>query len=274
MKIAIEAGGFTPGEADQLRRAMATFKRTGTIGNYSKRMIEGMVAQGYDARLRRTLLQADRRVRRIRLSRKPCRRPSRCWSMPPAGSRPIYPDVFCAAILNSQPMGFYAPAQLVRDARDHGVEIRRGRRQSSPTGTARWRRRPSIRRGSPARHAEMRGVIRTRHAVRLGFRQIKGLAEKRHGAVRRSGAAPATIRCAMSGCAPASTSARSSGWPRPTPSARSASTGARPCGRCARSTRQERRRAPAAVRPARDPPARQRAGDQAAGNAARRACHP
>ena len=73
MKIAIEAGGFTPGEADQLRRAMATFKRTGTIGNYRQRMIEGMVERGYRAGLRRALLQADRRVRRIRLSRKPRR---------------------------------------------------------------------------------------------------------------------------------------------------------------------------------------------------------
>ena len=51
-----------------------------------------------------------------------------------------YPDVFCAALLNSQPMGFYAPAQLVRDAREHGVEVRAGRRQSSATGTARWSR--------------------------------------------------------------------------------------------------------------------------------------
>ena len=95
-----------------------------------------------------------------------------CWF------KAYYPDVFCAAILNSQPMGFYQPAQLVRDASDHGVEIRAST-SIIPTGTARWRRRPSIRAGSPERHAEMRGVIRTCYAVRLGFRQIKGLSEKR-----------------------------------------------------------------------------------------------
>ena len=73
MRIAIEAGGFSPGEADQLRRAMATFKRTGTIGNYKQRMIEGMIATRLSSAIRRALLQADRGVRRIRLSRKPRR---------------------------------------------------------------------------------------------------------------------------------------------------------------------------------------------------------
>ena len=73
MKIAIVAGGFTPGEADKLRRAMATFKRAGTIGTFQTKMIEGMVARGYPARLRRALLQPDRGLRRIRLPGKPRR---------------------------------------------------------------------------------------------------------------------------------------------------------------------------------------------------------
>ena len=124
MKIAIVAAGFTPAEADQLRRAMATFKRAGTIGTLQEKMIEGMVAQRLSARIRRALLPADRGLRRIRLSRKPRGVLSRCWSMPRAWMKCRYPDVFAAAMLNSQPMGFYAPAQLVRDAREHGVEVR------------------------------------------------------------------------------------------------------------------------------------------------------
>ncbi len=72
MKIAIVAAGFTPSEADQLRRAMATFRRSGTIQTLQEKMIEGMVAKGYDARVRRALLSPDRGVRRIRLSREPC----------------------------------------------------------------------------------------------------------------------------------------------------------------------------------------------------------
>ena len=71
MKIAIVAAGFTPSEADQLRRAMATFRRVGTIQTFQEKMVEGMAAKGYRARVRRALLPPDRGVRRIRLSREP-----------------------------------------------------------------------------------------------------------------------------------------------------------------------------------------------------------
>ena len=73
MQIAIDAAGFKPEKADKLRRAMATFRRAGTIHKLKDDFIEGMVGNGYEPRLRRTLLQADRRIRRVRLSRKPCR---------------------------------------------------------------------------------------------------------------------------------------------------------------------------------------------------------
>ena len=95
-----------------------------------------------------------------------------CWF------KAFYPDVFCAAILNSQPMGFYAPAQLVRDARDHGVDVR-----EVDVNYSGWDclLEPAV--FDPAdiapRHAEMRGIIKTQHAVRLGFRGIKGLPEKK-----------------------------------------------------------------------------------------------
>jgi DNA polymerase III alpha subunit len=71
MKIAIVAAGFSPGEADKLRRAMATFRRVGTIGSFQKKMIEGMVRNGYEREFRRTLLPPDRGLWRIWLSRKP-----------------------------------------------------------------------------------------------------------------------------------------------------------------------------------------------------------
>jgi error-prone DNA polymerase len=91
-----------------------------------------------------------------------------CWF------KTFYPDVFCAAILNAQPMGFYAPAQLVRDARDHGLEVR-----AVDVNFSDWdcTLEPAAFDAGrvAARHASMRGVIRSRHAVRLGFRQVKGL---------------------------------------------------------------------------------------------------
>jgi error-prone DNA polymerase len=123
MKIAIVAAGFTPGEADRLRRAMATFKRTGTIGNFRTKMIEGMVARGYARDF------AERCFRQIEGFGE--------YGFPESHAASFallvyasswikchYPDVFCAALLNAQPMGFYAPAQIVRDATRHGIAVR------------------------------------------------------------------------------------------------------------------------------------------------------
>ncbi len=175
MRIAIEAGGFSPGEADQLRRAMATFKRTGTIGNYRRRMIEGMVAKGYERDF------AERCFRQIEGFGEYGFPESHAASFAllvyaSAWFKAHYPDVFCAAILNSQPMGFYAPAQLVRDAREHGVEVR-----AVDVNRSGWDCTLEEAGFDPARlaprHAEMRGVIKSRHAVRLGLRQVKGLAK-------------------------------------------------------------------------------------------------
>ncbi|PBB16573.1 error-prone DNA polymerase [Mesorhizobium sp. WSM4313] len=177
MKIAIVAGGFKPGEADELRRAMATFKRTGTIGNYETRMVEGMVKKGYPREF------AERCFKQIEgfgeygfpeshAASFALLVYASCWF------KTFYPDVFCAAILNSQPMGFYQPAQLVRDARDHGVEVREVDINHSV-----WDCTLEETAFDPSRilerHASMRGVIETAHAVRLGFRQIKGLSEER-----------------------------------------------------------------------------------------------
>ena len=160
MQIAIVAAGFTPGEADQLRRAMATFRKTGTIHSFSLRMIEGMVERGYERDF------AERCFRQIEGFGE--------YGFPESHAASFallvyvsswikchYPDVFAAALLNSQPMGFYAPAQIVRDARDHDVEVRG----------------PDVNASERDHTLEL---VETRprahmHALRLGFRQIKSL---------------------------------------------------------------------------------------------------
>ncbi|RWQ26517.1 error-prone DNA polymerase [Mesorhizobium sp.] len=193
MKIAIVAGGFRPGEADELRRAMATFKRTGTIGNYRKRMVEGMILRGYEKDF------AERCFKQIEgfgeygfpeshAASFALLVYASCWF------KTFYPDVFCAAILNSQPMGFYQPAQLVRDARDHGVEIREVDVNFSGWDCA-LEEVPFDPTRLLDRHAQMRGVIRTSHAVRLGFRQVKGLSKERMEVfVARRGDGYASVR--------------------------------------------------------------------------------
>jgi error-prone DNA polymerase len=174
MQIAI-LSGFSPGEADKLRRAMATFQRTGTVHTFRQKMVDGLVAKGYDkdfaARCFKQIegfgeygfpeSHAASFALLVYVS---------CWL------KARYPDVFCAAILNSQPMGFYAPAQLIRDAREHGVEI-----LEPDINHSTWYSDLRDSAFDPARihprHRQMIGVIRTRKAVRLGFHRIKGLSE-------------------------------------------------------------------------------------------------
>jgi error-prone DNA polymerase len=176
MKIAIVAGGFTPGEADRLRRAMATFKRTGTIGTFKTKMIEGMVARNYPRDF------AERCFGQIEGFGE--------YGFPESHAASFallvyasswlkcrYPDVFAAALLNSQPMGFYAPAQIVRDLTEHGVEVRpTDINRSDWDATLEPHAHPAPR--VHARHCEMAQDIRSTHALRLGFRQIKGLSEQ------------------------------------------------------------------------------------------------
>jgi len=160
MKIAIVAAGFTPSEADQLRRAMATFRHTGTIHTFEQKLIEGMVARGYERDF------AERCFRQIEGFGDYGFPESHAASFAllvyvSAWLKYHYPDVFAAAILNSQPMGFYAPAQLVRDARQHGVEVR-----PVDVNHSDWDNTLEPASSEPGKAA--------RHALRLGFRQIKG----------------------------------------------------------------------------------------------------
>jgi error-prone DNA polymerase len=175
MSIAIEAGGFKPEEADKLRRAMATFKRTGTIDTFRERMVNGMVSKGYDRDF------ATRCFKQIEGFGEYGFPESHAASFAllvyaSAWIKCRYPDVFAAALLNSQPMGFYAPAQIVRDAREHGVQVRPvdiNHSHYDATLEDGW---SAARHVHPLHHT-MKGDIRATRALRLGMRAIKGISE-------------------------------------------------------------------------------------------------
>ena len=174
MRIAIVAAGFTPGEADQLRRAMATFKKVGTISSFGEKMVKGMVARGYDAGF------ATRCFRQIEGFGTYGFPESHAASFAllvyaSAYMKCYYPDVFACALLNSQPMGFYAPAQIVRDAREHGVEVREVDVNFSQWESTLEPDAAGV--GLHHRHADMGAVIKSTHALRLGFNQIKGMTQ-------------------------------------------------------------------------------------------------
>jgi error-prone DNA polymerase len=157
MRVAIECAGFTAGEADQLRRSMATFKFTGGVSHFHDKLVGGMVERGYDpAFAERVFTQLEG---------------FGSYGFPESHAASFaliayasswmkchHPDVFCAALLNAQPMGFYAPAQIVRDAREHDVEIR-----PICINTSHW---DTTLEPAPA------GTF----AVRLGLRMTRGLA--------------------------------------------------------------------------------------------------
>jgi error-prone DNA polymerase len=159
MQIAIDAAKFTADEADGLRRAMATFRHNGTVHRFEDKFINGMVRRGYDRAF------AERCFKQIEGFGEYGFPESHAASFAllvyaSAWIKCLYPEVFCAAILNSQPMGFYQPAQLVRDARAHGVEVR-----PADVNFSDW-------------DCTLEPTAAGPHAVRLGFRLIGGLAEK------------------------------------------------------------------------------------------------
>ena len=124
MQIAIVAAGFTPGEADQLRRAMATFQRTGTIAQLPRQADRRHGRRTATSAISPSAASSRSRASATTASPKATPPASRCSSMSRPGSSAITPTSSACALLNSQPMGFYAPAQLVRDAVEHGVEVR------------------------------------------------------------------------------------------------------------------------------------------------------
>ncbi len=123
MQLAVLAADFTPGEADQLRRAMAAWKRKGGLGPFHDRLVGRMVEKGYEAEYAERIFKQIQGFGEYGFPESHAASFAllvyvSCWI------KRHHPDAFLAALLNSQPMGFYAPAQLVRDAREHGVEVR------------------------------------------------------------------------------------------------------------------------------------------------------
>jgi error-prone DNA polymerase len=175
MKIAIVAAGFTPEEADQLRRSMATFKNKGNVSEFYDKMVSGMIKRGYDADF------AERCFKQIEGFGTYGFPESHAASFAlivyvSAWMKCHYPEVFAAALLNSQPLGFYAPAQIVRDAVDHGVRV-----LPVDVNASDWdcTLEPGAGPG-PARGSVGWGVTASPPArtLRLGLRQIKGLREE------------------------------------------------------------------------------------------------
>ena len=175
MRIAIVGAGFAPGEADRLRRAMATFKRVGTIDSFREKFIGGMIARNYSEKF---ATDCWNQIEGFGSYGFPESHAASFANLVYASAwvKCHYPDVFAAALLNSQPMGFYAVAQLVRDAEEHGVEVR-------PPDVNRSNWDCTLEEGPAARdrlhpcHGHMKDAVRSTRALRLGLRQIGGLAE-------------------------------------------------------------------------------------------------
>ncbi|MEM1105913.1 MAG: error-prone DNA polymerase [Pseudomonadota bacterium] len=159
MQIAMDAAKFSPEDANGLRRAMATFRKVGTISHYEQKMVDRMIARGYEPDFAKRCFDQIKGFGE--------------YGFPESHAASFallvyvsswlkchHPDVFCAALLNSQPMGFYAPAQIVRDAREHGVEVR----------------------GVDVNHSDWDHTLEPGgeggdQAVRLGLRLVEGLRE-------------------------------------------------------------------------------------------------
>jgi error-prone DNA polymerase len=176
MQIAITAAKFTPDEADGLRRAMATFRHTGKVHLFRDKFINGMVARGYERSF------AEHCFGQIEGFGEYGFPESHAASFAllvyaSAWIKCRYPEVFCAAILNSQPMGFYQPAQLVRDARAHGVEVRPVDVNFSDWDCTLEASSLPPANGGGNNPFSCKGEGREGHAVRLGFRVISGLGE-------------------------------------------------------------------------------------------------
>jgi error-prone DNA polymerase len=123
MRIAIEAAKFTPEEANGLRRAMATFRNVGTIGKFESKMVNNMIARGYDPQFAKNCFD---QIKGFGSYGFPESHAASFAQLVYVSSwlKHFHPDAFCCGLLNSQPMGFYAPAQIVGDARKNGVEVR------------------------------------------------------------------------------------------------------------------------------------------------------
>ncbi|MBV9829870.1 MAG: error-prone DNA polymerase [Alphaproteobacteria bacterium] len=210
MQIAIVGAGFSPEDADRLRRAMATFKRNGDIHKFREMFLGGMARNGYPAEFATRCFDQIEGFGTYGFPESHAAAFAKLVYIS-AWIKCFYPDVFAAALLNSQPMGFYAPAQIVRDAREHGVEVRAPdinfsdwdctlEQKPSPALRERGGRlhqqavgegllngvkpipltptlSPDGEEGEEPEPISARPSPEERRAVRLGLRQIKGLRE-------------------------------------------------------------------------------------------------
>ena len=171
MKIAMDAARFTSEEANELRRAMATFRSRGTIADLEERMVGKMIARGYDPDFAKRCFDQIKGFGDYGFPE------SHAVSFAllvyvSAWLKCFYPAAFACALLNSQPMGFYAPAQIVRDAREHGVEVR-----EVDVNFSDWDN--TLEPAAPGKFA-----------LRLGFRQIEGLGQDAAGRLMKARDAP------------------------------------------------------------------------------------
>ncbi len=169
MRLAIVAGGFTPDEADKLRRAMAAWKRKGDlIFRFGEKLIAGMLQRGYPAEF---ALRCFEQIKGFSEYGFPESHAASfailvyvsCWL------KHHHPGAFACALINSQPMGFYQPAQIVRDAKEHGVEVR-----PIDVNRSRW---DCTLEGEGIEALRYRGIKEGRPALRLGMRLVKGLSQ-------------------------------------------------------------------------------------------------
>ncbi|MFO0871050.1 MAG: error-prone DNA polymerase [Pirellulales bacterium] len=181
MRLAVVAAGFTPGEADQLRRAMGAWRRPGVIDRFRRQLLAGMEARGLSRQFAEQVFQQIRGFGEYGFPE------SHAASFAllvyaSAWLKHYYPAAFLAALLNSQPLGFYAPAQLVRDAREHGVRVR-----PVDVNASAWDCTLEL----PPDSEQPSGTSAAAPAVRLGFRLLQGLprrAIERLLAARQDGA--------------------------------------------------------------------------------------
>ena len=169
MRLAVVAAGFTPGEADQLRRAMAAWRRPGVIDQFQRKLIEGMKANGLEEEFAQRVFTQIRGFGEYGFPESHAASfallvYASCWI------KHHYPNVFCCAMLNSQPLGFYAPAQLIADAIRHGVKV-----ESIDINQSRWDcslESSDKQIGAPKLSKDWIGK-----SLRLGMRLVRGLSQ-------------------------------------------------------------------------------------------------
>jgi len=163
MKLAVVAAGFTPGEADQLRRAMAAWRKNGHIEKFRQKLLDGMRERGLSEEFAQRVFQQIRGFGEYGFPE------SHAASFAllvyvSAYLKHYYPAAFAAALINSQPMGFYAPAQLIRDARQHGVTVQ----------------------PADINHSDWDCTLEDQRTLRLGLRLIRGLSQQDAEAIQRA----------------------------------------------------------------------------------------